>query len=156
MQIDSGKITLTPPQKPLDPLLEELVEGISELLNQQIRSHGRIGLSNPVIWNTLHKMDDNIWDQYLAGLTHYSKTRAEYAKLSNIIKRVQDHLQTHRGTYAPWTLTAHEGMVRAQGRPKEHSAKGAVWSLIMSARECYCAEKGIHLPNADSSKGDLT
>lgn len=154
-QIESGKITARPPKPTVAPELEEMIEGISELLNKEINDTGKIQHNNNNIWQVLHKMDDSIWDSYLAALEIYANTRPAYAGMSSSITKLQRHLDLYRSHYSPWTLTPYEGMVRSQARPQSHRAKGAVWSVIQQAREAYCVEKGIDLPNEDSSKGRL-
>ena len=41
---------------------------ISEMLNREIESHGKLQKNNKAIWKILHEMDNNIWSMYCHGI----------------------------------------------------------------------------------------
>jgi hypothetical protein len=139
----------------IQQLQTQAAEKLCELLNEQINQHGEIQKSNKTIWSVLHQTDNDIWLNLIAGIlsitptTHRNSQRIEQraAELSQAIDAL--------GSKYPNVITPYPAEYKKQKRPATELFQNAAWHLLMMTREVYCDTHGIHLPNADSSKGLL-
>lgn len=131
--------------------LKDIREGLAQLLNDQINIKGRITTNNPVIWQALHSITDDLWRELITDTLSDRAYIDAYETGLQILK----HLDKYGPAYSPWCLTPYEGLVKKERRSKEAQAKGLIWRWCMTIRECYCRQTGIDLPNEDSSKGSL-
>lgn len=122
---------------------------VSELLNRQIKTHGKLQKNNKEIWNALHSMDNDIWAMYLRGIKIIDKefghlvpmdTIATVLELERLLERY-GHLSTSNNLLTPFKT-----------RTNGHNYKGRAWKMVNQGREVWCAAMGIDLPNEDSSK----
>lgn len=122
---------------------------VSELLNREIRTHGRLQKNNKEIWNALHSMDNDIWLMYLRGIKIVDKefghlvpmdTIATVLELERLLERY-GHLSTSNNLLTPFKT-----------RTNGHNYKGRAWKMVNQGREVWCSAMGIDLPNDDSSK----
>lgn len=122
---------------------------VSELLNQQIREHGRLQKNNKAIWNALHSMNNDIWLMYLRGIKIIDKefghlvpmdTVATVLELERLLERY-GHFSTSNNLLTPFKT-----------RTNGHNYKGRAWKMVNQGREVWCKAMAIDLPNDDSSK----
>lgn len=122
---------------------------VSELLNNQIKAHGKLQKNNKEIWNALHSMDNDIWAMYLRGIKIIDKefghlvpmdAIATVLELERLLERY-GHLSTSNNLLTPYKT-----------RTNGHNYKGKAWKMVNQGREVWCAAMGIDLLNDDSSK----
>lgn len=127
----------------------QIFRKVSELLNKQIETSGRLQKNNKEIWNTLHGMDNDIWRAYLRAIKILEKqfphtvdmdTLKNLLELENIIEQYGD-LSTSGNI-----LTPH------QTRKNGHNYKGKAWKMVNQGRETWNKAMNIDLPNDDASK----
>ncbi len=122
---------------------------VSELLNKEIETHGKLQKNNKTIWNTLHQMDNNIWRHYCHAVrlieqefphTVSMETLRSMMECEQILDKY-GHLSTSGNILTPFKT-----------RTNGHNYKGKAWKLVNQGRETWCRAMGIDLPNDDSSK----
>ena len=122
---------------------------VSELLNEQIREHGKLQKNNKIIWDTLHSMDNDIWHAYVQGIKIINRefphlvNMTEFAQVIKVSKILNDYgdLSTSGNILTPYKT-----------RRNGHNYKGDAWKLICQGREIWNRSMCIDLPNEDSSK----
>jgi hypothetical protein len=122
---------------------------VSELLNREIQSNGKLQKNNKEIWNALHAMDNDIWSMYLRGIKIIDKefghlvpmdTIATVLELERLLERY-GHLSSSNNLLTPYKT-----------RTNGHNYKGKAWKMVNQGREVWCSAMGTDLPNDDTSK----
>lgn len=122
---------------------------ISEMLNREIESHGKLQKNNKAIWKILHEMDNNIWSMYCHGIKILEQEFPQHVDMSTLKSIIEceqiinkyGHLSTSGNILTPYKT-----------RTNGHNYKGKAWRLINQGRETWNRAMGIDLPNDDSSK----
>jgi len=122
---------------------------VSEMLNKEIRKHGKLQRNNKVIWEALHSMDNDLWQMYLTGIKVVDKEFGHLVEISELatvleLERVIDqygYLSQSGNLLTPYKT-----------RKDPHNYKGTAWKMICQGREIWCRAMQIDLPNDDSSK----
>ena len=126
-----------------------IVKKVSETLNREIQSAGKLQRNNTEVWNMLHAMDNDIWRAYIDGLKIINKEFGHIVKMDEIAtvleaQRILDRygdLSTSGNILTPFKT-----------RTNGHNYKGTAWKLVNQGREIWCRAMGIDLPNDDASK----
>ena len=122
---------------------------VSEFINEQILTSGKLQKNNKEIWNTLHQMDNDIWSMYCHGI-RLIEQEFPHSVSMHTLKSVMDcekiidrygHLSTSGNILTPFKT-----------RTNGHNYKGKAWKLVLQGRETWNCAMGIDLPNDDSSK----
>ena len=122
---------------------------VSEMLNSQIKQHGRTQKNNRVIWDTLHSMDNNLWEMYLTGIKIIDKEFGHLVNLDELSTVLELERALDRYGYLSTSgnlLTPHKT------RKDPHNYKRQAWKMVHQGREIWCRAMQIDLPNDDSSK----
>tara|TARA_S200002703_G_C3757120_1_gene232973 strand:- start:57 stop:524 length:468 start_codon:yes stop_codon:yes gene_type:complete len=122
---------------------------ISEMLNREIESHGKLQKNNKAIWKILHEMDNDIWSMYCHGIKILEQEFPQHVDMSTLKSIIEceqiinkyGHLSTSGNILTPYKT-----------RTNGHNYKGKAWRLINQGRETWNRAMGIDLPNDDSSK----
>lgn len=126
---------------------------VSELLNREIKTHGKLQKNNKEIWRTLHSMDNDIWAMYLRGIKIIDKEFGHLVPMDTIATVLElERLLERYGMMS----TSGNLLTPFKTRTNGHNYKGRAWKMVNQGREVWCAAMGIDLPNDDSSKDTPT
>ena len=118
---------------------------IKEMLNNEIRKTGEIGINNKVIWNGyLHQMGNEDWRGILETWDTFKTQHPRYFKQSHC-DAIDDGLAL-MDKFEPY----YDRVMDMKNRHVQ--AKFLAWKCIMTIRETWNDAVGEYLPNLDESK----
>lgn len=126
---------------------------VSEMLNTEIRSHGKLQRSNKTIWECLHAMDNDIWQMYLHGIKIVDKEFGHLVKMDEIATVLE--LERALDVYGYMSQSGNL-LTPFKTRKEPHNYKGKAWKMVCQGREVWCRAMQIDLPNDDTSKQNHT
>lgn len=122
---------------------------VCELLNREIRKHGKLQKNNKEIWKALHSMDNDLWLMYLHGIKVVNKEFGHLVNLDELASVID--LEKIIDRYGDLSASGNI-LTPFKTRTNGHNYKGKAWKMINQGREIWCRAMAIDLPNDDSSK----